>query len=319
MFAPPNHHFWEHVADEGSSLEPLTSFVSVCDHNASAGGIHLCCDSGRTPGSCCKNTSEVFTLAAPFSSITAGPATPTNTATAAGTESPSPATTTTSSETVPSALQSSIAPGPTQAMPTTVPESQTRHGATVGAAVGGGVGGGIVLGTIALLWLWRRRRSKKRRPKRLKISRPFELPSHDPTFGQNSMLFPAELHPQMSNTSIGPAELEHKDSQPSIKPAELEHKDSGTTTSTGPNELMAETEEGPAGPFELHGREIDSIMGPPSPVKFDEKRRWPFSRAEPVEESGVKDALSAHDVRMKRPTPKRRPGSVSGPWHDNYC
>lgn len=209
-------------------------------------------------------------------------------------------------------------------MPTTIPKTKIHNGATIGAAVGGGVGGGIVLGTIALLLLWRRRRSKKKQRKRLKISRPFELPSHDPTIQQNSMLFPAELHPQMSKPSNGPAELEHNNSRPTENPAELEHKDSTTTTSTSPNELMAKTEDEPAGPFELHGREIDSMMVPPSPVKFDEKRRWPFTRGELVEDSGTKDASPARnaiketEVGIKRPAFKHRPDSVSGPWHDNY-
>ncbi|KAL8941517.1 MAG: hypothetical protein Q9216_002199 [Gyalolechia sp. 2 TL-2023] len=287
---------------------------------------------------------KVFTLAAPFSSITAGPATPTDTATTASKESSSkkssskessskksssPATTTTFSEIVTPALQSSSDSGPTQAVPTVVPETKSNNGSTIGAAVGGGVGGGIVLGTIALLWLWRRRRSKRNQPKRLKISRPFELPSHDPTFHQNSMLFPAELHPQMTKPFAGPAELEDSKSQRSINPAELEHKSSATTTSTGPKELMTKTANEPAGPFELHSREIDSMMIPPSPVKFDEKRRWPFTRGELVEDTGTtdagaKDASSAHDgiketeVGIKRPAFKHRPGSVSGPWHDSF-
>lgn len=113
------------------------------------------------------------------------------------------------------------------------------------------------------------------------------------------MLFPAELHPQVSQLSLAPAELEHKDSKSSVSPAELEHKDSTATTSTGPNELSAEPEEQPAGPYELHGKEIEAITAPPSPVKFDENRRWPFTHAEHVGPTGAEDSSSALGGRQE--------------------
>lgn len=279
----------------------------------------MCCDSGRKPGSCCKNTTEVFTMAAPFSSITAGPATPTNTATSASRNASNPATTTTLSETVtPAASPSSIAPDKTQTTPTAVPKTKTRNGSKIGAAIGGGIGGGIVLGTMALLWLWRRRRNKKGPQRRLKISRPFELPSEDHAFQPNSTLFPAELHPQASKSATSPAELEQKDSLSTHSPAELEHKDSKAIAPAAPTELMAKSVKEPAGPFELHGRQVDSIMVPPSPVKFDETRRWPFTRLQQGEYSSPQEEVREIEVVAKRPSLKRRPGSMSGPWHDKF-
>ncbi|KAL8722303.1 MAG: hypothetical protein Q9225_001208 [Loekoesia sp. 1 TL-2023] len=213
---------------------------------------------------------------------------------------------------------------PTRVAPTAVPTASAHHGSKVGAAVGGALGGGIALSAIALLWLWRRRKSQKRPRERIKISRPFELPSHDPTLRPNSMLFPAELHPQVSKSSLTPAELEHKGSNSPVSPAELEHKDSTATTSTGPTELSARPEEQLAGPYELHGREIDAITIPPSPVKFDENRRWPFTRAEHVGPTGAEDSSSAPsdrkemEVGTRKPSLRHRPGSMSGPWHDYF-
>ena len=306
-----------------SCAEPLTAFVSVCDHNGSAGGIHVCCDSGRTPGSCCKNTTEVFTLAAPFSSITAGPASPTGATTATTTGIPDSAATTTGlSSAAGPALQTSTAPDPARATSTAAPTANAHHGATIGAAVGGALGGGIVLSVLALLWYWRRRKSRNVQPKRPKISRPFELPSADPTFRPNSSLFPAELHHHVSALSLSPAELEYKDYKKSLGPAELEHKDS--MTSTVRNELSAKTGEQAAGPYELPGMEIDAITEPPSPVRFDENRRWPFTRPEHVGDSNVEDSPSTPSGRkekeavLRKPSLRHRPGSMSGPWHDRF-
>lgn len=281
----------------------------------------MCCDSGRKPGSCCKNATEVFTLAAPFSSITAGPATPTTTITSTSRRSSNPAaTTTTLSETVTPGLQSSIAPNATQIPPTAAPKSKTHNGAKIGTAIGGGVGGGIVLGAMALLWLWRRRRQrrKRRQQKKLKISRSFELPSDDHTFQPNSTLFPAELHPQASKLATHLAELEQKHSKLICDPVELEHKDSTTAAPASPAESMDKTVEEPVGPFELHGRQIDSIMVPPNRVKFDETRRWPFTRVQQGGNSRTRDETEQAGAGAKRPSLKRRPDSMSGPWHDSF-
>ncbi|KAL8834244.1 MAG: hypothetical protein Q9170_003831 [Blastenia crenularia] len=297
------------------SAEPLTAFVSVCDHNASAGGIHLCCDGGRTLGSCCKNTTEVFTLAAPFSSITAGPASATDTAatTSATSGTSDSAVTITSSSTSTSTpvLQSPIAQNPTPQAPTAEPTPRVNHDKIVGAAVGGGLGGGLILGTLALLAWLRRRRNKKKPTTKIHISLPLELPSNDPTFRSNSMLFPAEL--------------QHQASESSLVPAELENKGSDATTSTGATELSATTEEQAAGPFELHGKEIDLITEPPSPIPFDENRRSPFTRAEQTGSPATNEPSSIPDghgeeaeVGPRRPSLRHRPGSISGPWHDSY-
>lgn len=270
----------------------------------------MCCDDGRKPGTCCSNATEVFTLAAPFSSITAGPARPTSLAAAAS------SATSTSSDTITFVLRKTVTPGtiytastqavPTQPVSTAAAAASGHHGPNVGAGVGGAVGGAVLLASlISLLCLVRRRRKKRATERSIKDGH-YELPSDDPTLGQNSMLFPAELHPQGSKSALSPAELETKESKAS-------------KASPNPAELSA-TEQS-SGPYELHGKEINTVEVPTSPLGSSEATRGPsshYSGDAKWDDRSAVDGSKGTGVGIKRPPNRHNPDSMSGPWHDTY-
>ncbi|KAL9012396.1 MAG: hypothetical protein Q9173_002836 [Seirophora scorigena] len=223
--------------------DPFTAFVSVCDPNGGTGGIHLCCDAGRKRGTCCNNQTEVFTLAAPFSSITAGPASATNPPTA---NDDSTGPTSTSSGTIVFEFQRTVTPTSpsTPQAPSIDPTSpaaaaDAAHRAqrlSIGAIAGATVGGALLLLSLAALLLYciRRRRKRTQRPAiRVIKANQHELPGDDDDATrqrQNSRLFPAEL---VSKSARGvPAELEIRESKapPARNPAELDIKGSTAPT-----------------------------------------------------------------------------------------
>lgn len=222
--------------------EPLTAFVSVCDPNGGTAGFHLCCDAGRKRGTCCNNRTEVFTLAAPFSSITAGPSSATIPPTAID-DSTGP--TSTSSGTIvfefhrtvtPSSASTPQAPPIDPTSPAAAADAaHTAQRLSIGAIAGTTVGGALFLLSLAALLLYCIRRHRRKRAQRPTIrvikANEHELPSDDddPT-RQNSRLFPAEL---VSKSARGvPAELEIRESKapPARNPAELDVKGSTAPT-----------------------------------------------------------------------------------------
>lgn len=245
-------------------IEPLTAFVSVCDPNGGTAGFHLCCDAGRKRGTCCNNQTEVFTLAAPFSSITAGPSSATNPPTAAD-DSTEP--TSTSSGTIVFEFYRTVTPSSastSQAPPidTTSPAAaaDAAHKApqlSIGAIAGATVGGALFLLSLAALLLYCIRRHRRQRSQRPTIrvikANEHELPGDDDdATRQNSRLFPAEL---VSKSARGvPAELEIRESkaQPARTPAELDIKGS-----TAPTRNRRGSSGGQA--------EIDTIQGSEAP------------------------------------------------------
>ncbi|KAL8972907.1 MAG: hypothetical protein Q9197_002571 [Variospora fuerteventurae] len=264
--------------------EPLTAFISVCDRNGGAGGIYLCCDAGRKRGTCCRNETEVFNLAAPFSSITAGPASATNPAVADDNDF-SREPTSTSSGTLTYILQKTIKANPVstqQASPPTDPPSPAAtaadkpHPPNIGTIAGAATGASLLLLSLAFLLycIHRRRRHRRRshskRPT-IRVLKPsdddqHELPSSDdPTQRQNSLLFPAELVSKPSRVPVV-AELEIKESLSSS--SEVPPSSTTTTTTTkDPVELSSSSDQSPRprGPFELQSsssrdnREMDIV------------------------------------------------------------
>lgn len=119
------------------------------------------------------------------------------------------------------------------------------------------------------------------------------------------MLFPAELHPQVSKSSLVPAELEFKGSKASSSPAEL--STSGQST----------------GPFELPGKEIDAAELPSSTPEREEKA-LPRASSHYSRDAGWEGLAAADEVKatggvIKRPRIRGRPDSLSsGPWHDTF-
>lgn len=296
-----------HFADV--ETDPLTAFVSVCDNVGAAAVLNLCCNAGRKPGACCTNSTEVFTLGQPFSSVLAGPATATDsgpvTSTSSGTRTYILHKTVTPAQIHTVSTQDPAATTPiTLAIPVTPPASH-HDGPNVGAIVGGVIAGLLLAISLIAMFCLRRRKRKKIPVIRIIRDSQHELPSDDPTWRPNSTLFPAELHPEVSQSSLVPAELEGKGPRASSSPAEL------STSDAAP------------GPFELYGREIDAIRVPPPPPSPPEsKEGFPRTSSHYSRDVGW-DEIAAVDG-AKEPMPTRRPkigsrpGSRSGPWHDSY-
>ncbi|KAL8652749.1 MAG: hypothetical protein Q9210_002501 [Variospora velana] len=327
--------------------EPLTAFISVCDHNGGAGGIYLCCDAGRKRGTCCQNETEVFNLAAPFSSITAGPASATNPAVA---DDDSLEPTSTSSGTLTYILQKTVkanAVSTYQASPPTDPPSPAATAAdkprplNIGTVAGAAIGASLLLLSLAFLLYCihrrHRRRSHSKRPT-IRILKPgddqHELPSSDdPTQRQNSLLFPAELVSKPSRVPVV-AELEIKESSSEVSPSSTT---TTTTTKKDPVELSS-SDQSPRrrGPFELQSsrdREMDLdddgaaavTVVPSAPVENEERHMIPRSSSHYSRDTGWEEAGDAASVvddgprGLQRPSLfRRRPDSLSGPWHDTY-
>ncbi|KAI4156441.1 MAG: hypothetical protein L6R39_001112 [Caloplaca ligustica] len=199
------------------------------------------------------------------------------------------------------------------ASPAAVP-ADSHHSLNVGAAIGGAVGGGVLLASLIALLCLRRRKRKRRPVIRVIKGDQYELPSEDPTFRANSMLFPAELHPQVSKSSLNPPELENKES-PASKVSE-ESQMLFIPAELGPSEQST-------GPYELHGTEIDTPEMPTPRLErpdLESIRRSSsyYSRDAGWDEPSAVDGAKDTGLGFRRPSNRRRVSSMSGPWHDAY-
>ncbi|KAL8736689.1 MAG: hypothetical protein Q9166_000055 [cf. Caloplaca sp. 2 TL-2023] len=226
---------------------------------------------------------------APFSSITAGPASATA-ASILGDDDPS-APTSTSLDTLTYTLRKTVSKPSTQ--PSIPPQNSTlgpqnteaTHRSNLGAGLGGGLGGAtaaiLIATAIAIYWKRKHRRAEKGENKY------HEMESQDPTHRHNSMLFPAELT--------------HEDSKASLKPAELSSITAKPVT----------------GPYELHAE--DKAIEKSS----DDVKATPSDKTEVDNTSMASDLsdLKEAEAKLKRPLAQNRPDSTysqSGPWHDSY-
>lgn len=289
--------------------DPLTAFVSVCDNVGAVAGLTLCCNAGRKPGACCTNRTEVFTLGQPFSSVLAGPATATEsepvTATSSGTRTYLLLKTVTPAQVHSVSTQDPAPTTPSTSAAPIAPPATQRNGPNIGAIVGGALAGALLGISLTAMFCLRRRRRRKIPTIRIIRDSQHELPSDDPTFRPNSKLFPAELHPEVSQSSLVPAELEITELKASSSPADL------STSDAAP------------GPFELHGREIDAIKVPsPPPSPPESKGGAPRTSSHYSRDAGWDAMASVDDANepksVRRPKMRSRPESRSGPWQDSY-
>lgn len=177
--------------------------MSVCEHTNSSPGFNFCCDNGRTPTTCCKNSSELIHSDAPFSSITAGPASQTPGvalqlgAPVAATTSPTQeiigtfALASQTSQVTPDSSTSSVS---NQTASTNFAPQAHPHHSALDAGLGSGLGGAFAITLTAFILVYLRRRKRRKQTEHDSKDEPHELPTADPSLRPNSMLFPAELN-----------------------------------------------------------------------------------------------------------------------------
>ncbi|KAI4238790.1 MAG: hypothetical protein L6R40_005645 [Gallowayella cf. fulva] len=263
---------------------------------------------------------------APFSSITAGPASAT--AAASGTndddnsdDSSGPTATTRATSTLTlrrtvlssprsSTLTMGIPPAATEAATgaATPPSTEPAEHSHLGAGIGGGLGGALaaLLLGIAIVICWRRRRQRSALQKGDESKSNYhEMDTPDPAHRHNSRLFPAELNYEDSKTSLGLAEL-------------------GVKTA-GPYELLGDTEAITVkglrgGGLDRGDVEGDGILEDSGDVETMEKK---IDGTKEPESEHATDSSDGKDTgaKSRRPLARNRPDSThsqSGPWHDSF-
>ncbi|KAL8800094.1 MAG: hypothetical protein Q9182_005406 [Xanthomendoza sp. 2 TL-2023] len=307
-------------------MEPIKHYTFTCSVTILLNGINICCDIGRKPGVCCKNSSEILTREAPFSSITAGPSSSTAapslddddddddedgpTSTTRNTFTLTLRRTVTSSpSTLPTTLAQTIVVQTTGAAHS--PVTEAAHHSNLGAGLGGGLGGAAaVLVGIAIFFYSRR---KKKRVSKDKGSDYHELDHPDPTHRHNSTLFPAELNCEDSKVPPVPAELGSKTTIMPVGPYELQgdteviHQ--GATSGNHHDSLLSEISAIPP----AYSRDIKTTKAK------DNAQDNPRSKHTTID-SDLSD-IKGTAALAHRPSAQVRPESTSsrsGPWHDTY-
>ncbi|KAL8735883.1 MAG: hypothetical protein Q9181_002632 [Wetmoreana brouardii] len=268
----------------------------------------------------------------PYSSITAGPASPTPELPYKLGAPVSPITTPSSLEILTSTSRSQVStsipasttlPGPTPPASLYDPTSQVHSHSKLAAGLGGTAA--IAVG-IVLFFLSRR---KQREVEKVK-QEPHQMPTVDKTPQLNSTLFPAALNHEDSKVSMSPVELESKVTDIPSGPDELQGEERDQTKTPPPppksskrlNSRVAETT---AGPYELYGEEGFSAYKPSLPPRSS-RRPSPFIHPAIPGHGDLLDSrpvssLTATGAIPRRPSAGDRPdsmGSTSGPWHDSY-